>query len=132
MSIKILKPAVMTTLVSDGREGFRNLGIGPGGAMDYVAMKTSNFLTGSDEEAVLEMGYSSAEILFCNNGLISITGMGFEAFVNDQVVELWRPIQVRSDSILKLKKKPTGAWAYLAVRGGWRAQKWLKSFTTNS
>jgi len=44
---------------------------------------------------------------------------------------LWRPFKVRSGSVLKLKKRPEGTWVYLAVNGGWKAQKWLNSFTTN-
>lgn len=132
MSIKILKPAVAITLVSDGREGFRSWGIAPGGAMDYFAMKTANFLVGNDQEAVLEIGYSSAEILFNADCLISVTGKGFDAFVNDEAVASWKPFKIKRDSILKLKKSPRGAWAYLATQGGWRAQKWLNSFTTNT
>lgn len=131
MSIKIIKPAVMSTLVSDGREGFRSLGIGPSGAMDYFAMKTANFLVGNDSEAVLEAGYSSAEILFQEDSLISITGKGYNAFVNDEEIALWRSFKVRSGSVLKLKKRPEGTWLYLAVNGGWKARKWLNSFTTN-
>jgi len=122
----------MATLVSEGRQGFRNLGIGPGGAMDYFAMKASNFLVGNDREAVLEMGYSSSEFLFQNDSLIAITGRGFDAFVNNEPLTLWKPVHIKNNSILKLKKKSSAAWAYLAVKGGWRAQKWLNSFTTNS
>ncbi|HTH55377.1 MAG TPA: biotin-dependent carboxyltransferase family protein [Cyclobacteriaceae bacterium] len=131
MSIKIVKPAVVTTLVSDGREGFRSLGIGPGGAMDYFAMKTANFLVGNDREAVLEMGYSSVEILFHEGGLISITGKGFDAFVNDEVATMWRPFKIKPNARLIFKKKSKGAWIYLAIHGGWKAQEWLHSFTTN-
>lgn len=131
MSIKIIKPAVMTTLVGEGREGFRSLGIGPGGAMDYFAMKTANFLAGNDQEAVLEFGYSSAEMLFQENSLISITGRGFEAFADDEAITSWKPLKINGGSILKLKKKSGGAWAYLAVHGGWRANEWLNYVTTN-
>jgi antagonist of KipI len=131
MSIKIIRPGLMTTLVSDGREGFRSSGIGPGGAMDYFAMKTANFLVGNDGDAVLEVGYSSAELFFKEDSLISVTGRGFEVFVNDKTAALWRPLKIKKESTLNLKKKTGGAWAYLAVHGGWKAQEWLNSFTTN-
>jgi antagonist of KipI len=131
MSIKIIKPSIVSMLVSDGREGFRALGIGPNGAMDSFAMKAANFLVGNEQEAVIEIGYSSMEIQFSNDHLISITGRGFEVNVNDQSIPLWRPFKIKRESVLKLKKTSGGAWAYLAVRGGWESQKWLKSFTTN-
>lgn len=111
--------------------GFRSLGIGPGGAMDYFAMKSSNFLVGNDREAVLEFGYSSSEILFDDDSVISITGRGFETSVNDEIAPMWKPFRITKNSVLTLKKKSSGVWAYLATRGGWEAQEWLTSFTTN-
>lgn len=121
----------MTTLVSDGRVGFRSLGIGPSGAMDSFAMKTANFLVGNDWEAVLEIGYSSSEFFFNSNRLVSLTGSGFEASVNDDSVAFWKPFKIKSNSTLKLRKKLGGTWAYLSVHGGWKAQTWLGSVTTN-
>src|SRR5258708_25233382 len=131
MSIKILKPAMLTTLVGDGRNGFRSLGIGPGGAMDQFAMKAANYLVGNDHESVIELGYSSAEILFQHEQVASVTGKGFILEVNDQEFPLWKPFKVKADSLLKLKKTSQGAWAYIAVHGGWRSQEWLGSVTTN-
>jgi antagonist of KipI len=121
----------MTSLVSDGREGFRSLGIGPGGAMDFFAMKTANYLVGNDTEAVIEIGHSPAEVLFQSDCLISTTGRGFEAYLNNELIPLWKPIKIKESSILKLKKNAGGAWAYLSVAGGWKAQEWLGSTTTN-
>src|SRR5258707_14044704 len=131
MSIKILKPAMLTTLVGDGRDGFRSLGIGPGGAMDYFAMKVANYLVGNDLEAVIEIGYSSAEFLFQRDGLVSVTGKGFVVHANEDTIPTWKPCKIKEGTILKLKNNSGGAWAYLAVHGGWKAQAWLGSLTTN-
>ncbi len=122
---------MLTTLVGDGRNGFRSLGIGPGGAMDQFAMKAANYLVGNGHEAVIELGYSSAEILFQRGRLASVTGKGFIVEVNDQEFPLWKPFKVKANSLLKLKKTSQGAWAYIAAHGGWKAQEWLGSVTTN-
>jgi antagonist of KipI len=131
MSIKIPKPGILTTLVSDGRVGFRSLGIGPGGPMDFFAMKIANYLVGNDREAVLEIGYSSAELLMQNDCVISVTGKGFEVKAGDLTFPMWKPIKVKSGSTLALKKTIGGAWIYVSVAGGWEAEEWLGSFTTN-
>lgn len=131
MSIKILRPAVLTTLVSDGRVGSRSLGIGPGGPMDFFAMKIANYLVGNDREAVLEIGHSSIELSIQKDSIVAITGKGFNAEVNDNPVLLWKPIKIKGDSTLKLKKISGGAWVYLSVHGGWASQSWLNSLTTN-
>src|ERR1051326_3905887 len=117
MSIKILKPAMITTLVSDGREGFRSLGIGPGGAMDCFAMKVANYLVGNNEEAVMELGYSSVEIFFQQGQLIAITGKGFAVTIDEQAISLWKPMKVKENAALKMLKTSSGAWAYLSVHG---------------
>lgn len=122
---------MLTTLVGDKREGFRSFGIGPGGAMDHFAMQAANYLVGNDRESVLELGFSAAEIQVHNGCLACVTGKGFSIHVDNEVFPLWKPFKVRGGSILKLMKTLPGAWAYLAVHGGWKAQEWLGSPTTN-
>ncbi len=131
MSIKILKPVMLTTLVSDGREGFRSLGIGPGGAMDNFAMRVANYLVGNEHTAVIELGYSSAEILFQQDQLACVTGKGFTLLADEQEVSLWKPFKLKANAVLKIIKSAPGAWAYLSVHGGWKAETWLGSTTTN-
>lgn len=107
------------------------MGIGPGGAMDFFAMKAANYLVGNDSEAALEVGHSSTEFLIQRDCTVAVAGRGFNLEVNDNLVPLWKPIKIKEGSILKLKKEPGGAWAYLSVHGGWVSQNWLNSFTTN-
>lgn len=133
MSIKIIKPAMITTLVAGPRKGYRRWGIGAGGAMDMVAMKVSNFLVGNEgDQAALELGYSSSQILILHDSLISASGKGFELYLNDKLFPLWHPVKVKANTLLRLTKTPGGTWAYLAVQGGWKAEDWLGSCTTNS
>jgi len=123
---------MITTLVADPRKGYRRWGIGAGGAMDTVAMKVSNFLVGNEgDQVVMELGYSSSQILILHDLLISATGKGFELYLNNKLFPLWRPVKVKANTLLRLAKTTGGTWAYLAVQGGWKAEEWLGSCTTN-
>lgn len=121
----------MATLQDAGRHGFRGIGIGTGGAMDVFAMQVSNFLVGNDETAaVLEINFPAPEIQFLQNTMISLTGADLFATINDAAVLLWRPHFVKKDSVLKFKKPVSGSKIYMAVQGGWQAEKWLGSYST--
>ncbi len=132
MSIKIVKQGVLTTLQDGGRNGFRSMGIGTGGAMDIFAMAVSNFLAGNYEAAaVLEINFPGPEILFQQNAIICLAGADLSASANNDPLPLWRPFFVKKDSVLQFKKPVHGARTYLAVQGGWQSEKWLGSYSTH-
>ncbi len=132
MSIKILKPGILATLVADERKGFRSIGVGPGGAMDNFAMTAGNYLLGNSErEASIEFWFPAIEILFQRGLVACFTGKGFELRIDDVPLPLWKPIEIREGSTIKLVKSSSGACVYLAVRSGWKAQNWLGSFGTH-
>lgn len=132
MSIEIIRSGLQSTLVGAERVGYRNIGIGPGGAMDIFAIRTANFLLGNDEKmAVIEMNSPASEILFRQSHLISIAGTGFEVLLNEIKVPSWKPIWVAKDSVLKFVFKSPGGRVYLAVKRGWAAQEWLGSCSTH-
>jgi len=132
MSIKIIKPGLYSTLVDTGRIGYRSSGIGPVGAMDTFAMTIANSLVGNkDDSAVIEMHFPASEILIEDSMIISITGKGFDAFLNGEKIALWRAIAVKNRTVITFKKSGNGARAYFAVAGGWKASKWLNSYSTH-
>jgi antagonist of KipI len=132
MRIKIIKPGVQTTLQDGGRHGFRSIGIGTSGAMDIFAMIVSNFLVANNEDAaVLEINFPGPEIQFTENAMISLTGADLSATVDDTAVPSWKPFFIKKDAVLKFKQPGLGAKAYLAIKGGWRADKWLGSYSTH-
>ena len=132
MSIKIIKQGVQTTLQDTGREGFRAIGIGIGGAADVFAMMAANFLAGNDAEpAVMEINFRAPEILFQQNAIISLTGADPCATINNTVLPLWKPILIKKGEQLQFKQPLNGAKTYLAVQGGWKSDKWLGSYSTH-
>jgi antagonist of KipI len=132
MSIKIVKPGVLTTLQDAGRAGHRNIGIGCGGAMDIFAMQTANYLCGNNEQqAVMEISFPAPEILFQQDAVISLAGADFTATINNTAIPVWKTILVKKESVLQFKQPVSGAKLYIAVHGGWQAQKWLNSYSTH-
>ena len=132
MSINILKQGVLTTLQDAGRTGSRSVGIGTGGAMDGFAAAVSNFLVGNgDAEAVIEINFPAPEILFQQDAVISLTGADFSATIDGISQTSWRTLFVSKGSIMKFNKPVSGSKAYLAVAGGWKAERWLDSYSTH-
>ncbi|MGG9961915.1 biotin-dependent carboxyltransferase family protein [Ferruginibacter sp. SUN106] len=132
MSIKIIKPGVLTTLHDAGRSGHRGIGIGTGGAMDIFAMKAANYLCGNDDQqAVMETSFPAPEILFQQDAIISLAGADFAATINNTAIPVWKTILVKKGSLLQFKQPLSGSKLYLAVHGGWQAQQWLNSYSTH-
>jgi antagonist of KipI len=132
MSIKILQPGVLSTIQDAGRHGFRALGIGPGGAMDFLAAALANRLVGNQpNEAVLEMHFPAATMLFEKSAVIAIAGADFAPTINQTPIANNQPIAVAAGSELRFAKWQKGARVYLALAGGFAIAPWLNSRSTN-
>jgi antagonist of KipI len=56
VSIRVLRPGLLTTMQDNGRHGLQHVGLCPGGAMDPVALALANALVGNEVgEAALEI-----------------------------------------------------------------------------
>jgi antagonist of KipI len=132
MSISIIKPGLMDTIQDGGRWGFGNWGVNPGGVMDPYAAALANILVGNGAGTpVLEMHFPGPQVLFEQNALICITGADFGTTIDDEPVSLWQPFVVRKNSVLQFPEHIRGARAYLAIHGGFVADRWLGSAATN-
>ncbi|MEJ7766765.1 MAG: biotin-dependent carboxyltransferase family protein [Chitinophagaceae bacterium] len=132
MSIVIIKPGILDTIQDLGRNGQGSFGINPGGAMDRLAARLANVLTGNHlNEAVIEIHYPGPQILFEQDALITITGADFTAGLNDEPLPLWKPVLIRKNTVLQFPVLKKGARAYLAVHGGFCVEHWLNSYSTN-
>lgn len=132
MSIFIKQSGILTTLQDLGRSGFQRFGINPNGAMDRQAVRLLNILLGNDEtEAVLEMHFPAPVLEFETEAIIALGGADFGAKINDKPIENWRPFYVEKGSGLSFEQKKYGNRSYLAVKGGFKLEKWLNSYSTN-
>ncbi|MBS1797694.1 MAG: biotin-dependent carboxyltransferase [Acidobacteria bacterium] len=132
MSILIQKAGILTTVQDLGRHGYRRFGINPNGAMDRHALRVANILLGNDENtAGLEIHYPAPEIVFEEPAFFALAGADFSAALDGRPVENWHVGFAPGNSILTFRKKISGNRLYLAVRGGFRIDRWLGSASTN-
>jgi antagonist of KipI len=131
LSLKIVKPGVLSTIQDTGRRGYQKFGIIESGAMDHFALKAANILVGNvPNEAVIESTILGPTIYFDAPTLISICGGDFTATINGHVVPQWRPVFLEEGSILKMGSAKTGIRAYIAVSGGFDLPKEMDSRST--
>ena len=133
MAFKIIKPGLFTTIQDLGRAGYRARGVGPGGAMDVCAASIANWLVGNDERyPVIEMHFPGPGIIFEEDARISICGADFDAHINENPLQLWKPHLVKRGATLFFNKFISGARAYLAIFGRIESEKWLGSYSTHT
>jgi hypothetical protein len=79
MSIRVLRPGLLTTLQDYGRHGLQRVGLCPGGAMDPVALALANALVGNEAaEAALEITVIGPELSFEEEALVAVCGAEFD------------------------------------------------------
>jgi len=126
MSLRVLRPGLLTTVQDLGRHGHQDVGLCPGGAMDPVALALANALVGNPPgEAALEITVIGPELEFGEASLVALCGAEFMgAFPRN------RPVRVEAGSRLNVGRAARGARAYLAVAGGFALDPVLGSRST--
>lgn len=133
MSVEVIKAGLHDTFQDSGRWGHQHLGINPSGVMDIAAQKIANALVGNTPtEAVLEMGFPSATLLFNKAALIALSGADFGATLDKRSIAINKPILVPAKTVLSFTQVHKGGFCYLAVNGGFRLAEWLGSKSTNT
>lgn len=131
MSIKILKPGLLSSIQDLGRYGYQRYGVIVSGAMDHFALRIANILVGNDEnEAALEITILGPTLQFEQATMIAICGGDFNAEINGQAIPLWRQISLQRNAILSLSNCSNGCRAYVAVAGGFDIEPVMNSRST--
>ncbi len=119
MSLRILRPGLLTTVQDRGRHGLQHIGVVPCGAMDPVALALANGLVGNDPgEAALEITVLGPEIAFESDALIALCGAEMDARLDTAPLPANRPVLVAKGAVLNARRTTLGSRAYLAVAGG--------------
>jgi len=114
MSLRVLRPGLLTTVQDLGRHGHQNVGLCPGGAMDPVSLALANALVGNPAgEAALEITVIGPELEFIDTGLVALCGAEFTGEFPKN-----RPVLMKAGTRLNVGRAARGARAYLAVAGG--------------
>ena len=126
MSVRVLRPGLLTTLQDRGRHGFQRVGLCPGGAMDQVSLALANALVGNaTDDAALEITVIGPELLFEEDTLVAICGAEFQGGFPQN-----RPVLARKGTKLNVGRATRGARAYIAVAGGFAVDPVLGSRST--
>lgn len=126
MSIRVLRPGLMTTVQDHGRHGLQHVGLCPGGAMDPIALALANALVGNDPgEAALEITVIGPELAFEQDALVALCGAEFKGSFPHN-----RPVFAPAGSRFNVGRAVRGARAYLAVAGGFGVEPVLGSRST--
>ncbi|MGE6612774.1 biotin-dependent carboxyltransferase family protein [Peribacillus sp. NPDC076916] len=131
MSLRIIKPGLLTSIQDLGRKGFQQHGVIVSGAMDGHSLRIANMLVGNEEgEAALEITLMGPTIKIEKNCLISITGGNLSPTIDNHSVPMWKPILVKKGSILRFEGCKSGCRAHLSVSGGFAIPEVMESKST--
>ena len=126
MSIKVLRPGLLTTVQDHGRHGLQHIGLCPGGAMDPYALALANAMVGNPiDEAALEITVIGPELEFEEDTLVAVCGAEFQGGFPHS-----RPVLAPAGSRYNVGRAVRGARAYLAVAGGFAIAAVLGSRST--
>lgn len=120
MSIVVEKPGLLTTIQDAGRFGRRGIGVVTSGGVDPFALRTANLLVANAAgAAALEMTVTGAELRFEQDAVVALCGAEMAAQADSgPPLPGWRPVLVRSGTVLRFGAARSGMRAYLAVAGG--------------
>ena len=124
--IRIVAPAIATSVQDHGRFGSRIRGIGRSGAMDLASLAAANRAAGAAEGcAAVEFGPGLLAIEVTAPGTIAFGGALRSG------APWWEAVEVRPGHRFELGSPPEGMWSYLAVAGGVDAPVVLGSRSTS-
>ena len=132
MSIRVVKPGVLTTVQDGGRTGFQAKGFNVSGVMDRRAYRLGNFLVGNyTDEAVLEMSMFGGSFTFLESNYIAITGADMGATIEGVPAPMYETVFVREGDTLSFGAAKDGMYTYIAFAGGLDIPQVLGSRSTN-
>lgn len=129
--LHVQEPGLFTTVQDLGRPNAISAGVPSGGAMDRFAHSAANLLVGNDpSHATLECTFSGPHLVAEHSCLVAITGADFDPRVNGAPAPAWTGIFLGAGDRLTFGARRSGARAYVAVAGGFEADRWLGSLST--
>lgn len=111
--IRLVAPAIATSVQDRGRYGSRMVGLGRSGAMDVAALVAANRAAGAAVgSAAIEFGPGTMVVEITTAGTLAFAGAPRSG------APWWRTLQVNPGDRFELGSPAEGMWSYLAVGGG--------------
>ncbi|TWI57236.1 biotin-dependent carboxyltransferase family protein [Halalkalibacter nanhaiisediminis] len=131
MSVKVIRPGLLTTIQDLGRIGYQKYGVIVSGAMDSYALRLANLLVGNEEgEASIEITLTGPTLEIEADSLIAITGGDLSPSINNEPIPLWQPVYVKKGSTLQFGACKSGCRTYVAFAGGFNIPEVMESRST--
>jgi biotin-dependent carboxylase-like uncharacterized protein len=126
--IEIISTGVGLSVQDYGRPGWRRFGVPPGGVMDRSSAAAANRLLGNRADApVLEVLMQGAKLRVLEDTWIAIAGADLGC-----AIAPWTACAVSAGTVLQFPMNRSGLWAYVAVPGGFDADRWFGSASVDS
>ncbi|WP_426118992.1 biotin-dependent carboxyltransferase family protein [Pseudomonas sp. DSP3-2-2] len=133
MTIKVIKPGMLSTFQDTGRHGFQHWGVPVTGVMDEDAHALCNLLVGNPRTfSTLEMTLQGPTLLFQAKAVIALAGADLGAELDAIPLKPGVAALVSPGSTLSFGKRRQGARSYLAVGGGFLLEPLMNSTSTYS
>jgi biotin-dependent carboxylase-like uncharacterized protein len=131
MSLRVLKPGLLTTVQDAGRFGHAAIGVGNAGAANAVALRLGNALVGNaPDAAALEFTLIGPRLHFSAATCVALIGDA-AASIDGKALAAWRRTVIPAGATLDCGSLRHGARGYLAVRGGLQVPQILGSRSTD-
>lgn len=131
MTMRVIKPGMLSSFQDAGRVGHQPLGVSVVGAMDQRAHRLANTLVGNIEDtASLEITMTGPTLQFTQACCIALCGADMSPKINGQPIAMNRPLIVRSQDELHFGARKHGTRTYLAAHGGFAIPDVLGSQST--
>ncbi len=133
MTIKVIKPGMLSTFQDTGRHGFQHWGVPVTGVMDEDAHALCNLLVGNPYTfSTLEMTLQGPTLHFQAKAVIALAGADLGAELDAIPLKTGVAALVSPGSTLSFGKRRQGARGYLAVGGGFLLHPLMNSTSTYS
>lgn len=133
MTIKVIKPGMLSTFQDTGRHGFQHWGVPVTGVMDEDAHALCNLLVGNPRTfSTLEMTLQGPTLHFQAKAVIALAGADLGAELDAIPLKPGVAALVSPGSTLSFGKRRQGARSYLAVGGGFLLHPLMNSTSTYS
>ncbi len=120
---EVLATGVGLSIQDAGRVGWRGYGVPSGGAMDRAAARMANELLGNTPTApVLELALQGARLRVLEDCWVALCGAELGTSLKP-----WSAQLLKAGDVLDFRGGTSGLWAYLAVPGGFVAERFFGS-----
>ncbi len=119
MSLRVVRPGLLSLLVDAGRPGTRALGVPVGGAADRAALAVGNALVGNAPDVpAVEITLAGPTLVAEHPTAAVVFGAPFAVTVNGHPLTAGTTFALAAGDELVIGATPAGARGYLCVAGG--------------